>query len=188
MYLYLTLFLTWHNSKTLSPPNIQHAAKTLTSQSVRWLGTSLTRSCFPRACQRWRGRALLPDAGVPRAGGRRSGGQQGPPLLRLARRHLLAARHVAGDLWCQSNPPPRREGQWPSGRAKAASTGASAALSLFPAVIKPTLCRRFESTALVLIHGGTFFILMLFFSIQMTIANVTLTTSVIIQRDVTLGV
>lgn len=86
------------------------------------------RHVSPPCLQRWRECALLPDVGVPRPGGRRSGGQQGPPLVRLRRWHLLAARHVAGDLRCQSNPHRGREGQWPSGRVKAASTDASAAL------------------------------------------------------------
>lgn len=90
-------------------------SETLTSQSAD-VAPVLMRWCFPpRVSQRRRGRALLPDAGVSRPGGGSSGGQQGPPLLRLAGRHLLAARHVAGDLRRQSNPRPCREGQWPSG-------------------------------------------------------------------------
>lgn len=62
--------------------------------------------------QGWCGGALLSNAGLPPPGCHGSGGHQGLPDVGVSDRHLHAARHLPGDLRCQSNPHPCREGQF----------------------------------------------------------------------------
>lgn len=121
----------------------------------KYILETLLQSYLSRVFQRWRGFAHLPDVGMPGPAGRSPGGQQRPPLLRLARRHLVSACHVAGDLWCQSNSHPRREGQWSHGPDD------GAALSLFPVVITETPCWIIEWPGLI--YAGAFLGLCFFF-------------------------